>query len=363
MPTDPVHIIGAGPVGLLLACLLGQQGRQVFLYEKRRELPAASMAIGITPPSLEILHHLGLRHTFLARGVRIPAAQVFEDLTPVGALRFRSSETQILSLPQFGTVSLLREKLADFPTVHFQEGREIHPQDLSALPGWQIACDGWRSRLREAAGIPLRHKSYGVHFVMADFEDVEDLGPEARLYFSRSGAVESFPLPGRRRRWIAQVVPPAEPDLNTLFERGSQAAGIDLSRRRQTGPLCPFSPAWSLAATYVRDRLLLCGDAAHTMSPIGGQGMNTGFADAWMLAKVLQDPAPARLTAYTRERQRAFRTAARRVALGMHLGTRTGTAASRLRAHLLRTALHHPGFSNTLARTFAMRNLPHPLQS
>src|SRR5215207_6209411 len=55
-----VAIVGAGPVGLLLANLLGARGVRTLIIEKRREPQTSSMAIGITPPSLEILRCLGL---------------------------------------------------------------------------------------------------------------------------------------------------------------------------------------------------------------------------------------------------------------------------------------------------------------
>ncbi|MGA0369758.1 MAG: FAD-dependent oxidoreductase, partial [Kiritimatiellia bacterium] len=112
--------------------------------------------------------------------------------------------------------------------------------------------------------------------------------------------------------------------------------------------------------TFRRGNVFLCGDSGHVMSPIGGQGMNTGFGDAMMLSEILQHPDPAAQAAYTRERRRAFRIAARRAALGMWLGTRKGPAASLLRAWGLKTGLRAPWTQQTLVRSFSMRNLPHP---
>ncbi|MCC5847696.1 MAG: FAD-dependent monooxygenase [Verrucomicrobia bacterium] len=354
-----ITIVGAGPVGLVLACLLGKQGRAVTLYEKRVALPAASMAIGITPPSLDILEKIDLKAEFLHRGLLIPRAQVFESGKPCGTVDFRDSENEILSLPQFGTLKLLRQRLSKLKNVHLCEGVEMTPERLRTCKGWIIACDGADSSLRRHCGIPMRRHEYGVSFVMADFEDKEDLGDEARLYFSPRGAVESFPLPGGKRRWIVQRTQNAPPTLETLLQRVQAAAGFDLAGRAH-GNLYPFTPQRTLAKSFFHQQIILCGDAAHTMSPIGGQGMNTGFADAFLLSRILPDPSPQALQAYTRERQRAFRIAARRAAQGMWLGTRTGIPASRTRALLLKTALHQPRVRETLARTFAMRNLPQP---
>jgi len=354
-----ITIAGAGPVGLLLACLLGKRGEEVTLYEKRAGLPVASMAIGITPPSLDLLEKIDLKAAFLQRGVLIPRARVFESGKPCGTLDFRASENQILSLPQFGTLELLRLRLAEMKNVRLLEGVEMTPELLRTCRGSVIACDGADSFLRRHCGIPVTRRGYGVSFVMADFEDKEGLGAEARLYFSPRGAVESFPLPAGKRRWIAQRAGDAPPSLETLLHRVREAAGIDLAGRGH-GTRCPFTPQRTLAKTYFHEQIILCGDAAHTMSPIGGQGMNTGFADAFLLSTLLPDPGPQALRMYTRERRRAFRVAARRAAMGMWLGTRTGAAAGRARALLLKTALRQPRIQEALARTFAMRNLPQP---
>jgi 2-polyprenyl-6-methoxyphenol hydroxylase-like FAD-dependent oxidoreductase len=180
MTTPPLHIIGAGPVGLLLACLLGKRGERVNVYEKRMGLPPCSMAIGITPPSLDILEQVDLKAEFLRQGISIRRAQVFENHTCCGILDFRPSENEILSFPQFGTEQLLRQRLSEFPTVHLHEGVEITPDQLTSLCGWMIACDGADSPIRTHLGIPVRHTSYGHRFVMADFPDHENLGPDAR---------------------------------------------------------------------------------------------------------------------------------------------------------------------------------------
>src|SRR5438067_13837196 len=70
-PACDVAIIGGGPVGLLLANLLGARGLRIVICEKRTEAPSHSQAIGITPPSLEILAPLGFDEEFVRQGVRV----------------------------------------------------------------------------------------------------------------------------------------------------------------------------------------------------------------------------------------------------------------------------------------------------
>lgn len=350
-------VVGAGPVGSLLALLLCRGGREVTVWEKRAALPECSMAIGITPPSLEILDGLGLGVRFREAGVLIPRARVWEEGRGCGELEFRPSENRILSLPQFGTLRILHEALRTTPGVRFKYGEAFDLDRVGREEGWIFGCDGAKSGVRAQAGIPLRRRGYGLCFVMADVADGEVPSPDAWLFFSARGAVESFPLPGGRRRWIAQVGEGEVPDWAHVRARVREAAGVDLEDGVPSS-LWTFAPHWGLAERYGRGRVVLCGDAAHQMSPIGGQGMNTGFADAADLAGVFRDQGAGGVAAYTRRRQRAFRIAARRAAMGMWLGTRRGAVWSRVRGGLLRRALASGPVHRRLALTFAMRNLP-----
>lgn len=71
-----VAIVGAGPVGLLLANLLGARGVRTAVFDKRPSPGTGSMAIGITPPSLEILKRLALDEVFREAGVPVRHAEV-----------------------------------------------------------------------------------------------------------------------------------------------------------------------------------------------------------------------------------------------------------------------------------------------
>ncbi len=360
MSSGALHIVGAGPVGSMLACLLEQAGRDIHVWETRTSFPDCSMAIGITPPSLDLLDRIHLGDTFRQEGVLIPEARVYENGTEVGRLDFGSPPSSILSLPQMRTVQLLREAFQRIPHLQFHEGHSFPGLDSVPSADVVIACDGAKSTLRDQAGISFSPKPYPVRFVMADYPDHERWGPPARLYFSNSGALESFPLPETKRRWIAQLPPGTPPTHALLHERVYQACGVELSTRTHTD-LWPFTPQWGLAETYHRENLILCGDAAHVMSPIGGQGMNTGFADASHLAQILPDPSPEQLAAYTTSRSQAFRISARRAAWGMYLGSRTGNTWSGIRRRLVSGMLQYPASASFLVRTFSMRNLPAPV--
>ena len=392
-----VLIVGAGPTGLLLANLLGARGITVTILERKeppdRSVPETeqSRAIGVTPPSLEILSQVGLAEALVHCGVSIQRAvvhgrSVIGERAPLGELRFEGIHHRfpfILSGPQTRTQAILEEGLHRFPSVRVEYGREViryaeadgeisEAATVQCTDGtlWSgqycVVADGAHGTTALAAGIGRRGAPYRPWFTMGDYRDGSGLGAEAHLWFTVEGAVESFPLPEGRRRWIVQQERDVE---QTVLRR----TGYTLNRADRIRESW-FQPSWSEADTFHRNRIFLAGDAAHTMSPIGGQGMNTGFGDAEQLAITLETllnpeatsapgtqgarPATAATPElYTRTRRRASRAATRRAAAGMFVGTIRGGVASRVRNGAVRLILRGP-LRVLVARHFAMLTRP-----
>ena len=380
-----VLISGAGPVGLLLANLLGMANIRTLVLDKREVPLESSMAIGVTPPSLEILQRLDLDQTFINAGVPVRYAEVHESGSKLGRLDFHripSDYPFFLSIPQARTVEILRGNLARFSSVTIQDGREcvgveqdpggvrVSVREVGTGNASQaraellVGCDGHRSTVRAAAGLRVREKLYPQRFVMADFVDESGLGLEARLFFSPEASVESFPLPGQWRRWIVLANPAREATpLQYLIRTVDRLVGIDLDERGARF-VSTFGARRMTVDRYHAGRVVLAGDAAHVMSSIGGQGMNTGFADVELLAAllpgVLRDPAlrPRAFSTYERIRRRAFVVAANRAERGMWLGTLRGRVASGFRKHFIRDVLFRPPLRSRLAPHFAMLTIP-----
>jgi 2-polyprenyl-6-methoxyphenol hydroxylase-like FAD-dependent oxidoreductase len=337
------------------------------------------MAIGVMPPSLRIFEAIGLAAPLIQAGCAVRTAVVHDPDSTLGVVDFSSLPAPfpfILSLPQDDLMQLLATHLAAWPAVTLLDGceatavrqgpgsvtvdvRDLRDGTRRALgAAFAVACDGHDSAVRRLLGIPAAGKRYPVSFVMGDFPETTPWGSEAHLFFTPAGSLEAFPLPGGRRRWIALADGP-ERDGAALAGRTGAITGFRLRLEDEIWHSA-FTPERRLARAFFRNRVVLCGDAAHIMSPIGGQGMNTGFADAWVLARVLrrllatgESPEPS-FARYQAERCRAFRIAANRAGAGMWLGTRTGRVPSALRACLIRHVLLGFPLSRQLPRRFAM---------
>ncbi len=384
--TYDVVIAGAGPVGLLLANLLGRRGISCFLAEKRTAEPDWSRAIGVTPPSLAILKETGLHEQFIEGGVHVRHAYVHDDSGTAGRVNFHNIDPEfdyILAIPQSENMRILEDGLESCDNVVFRRGLTLTDADdqrdsvnaafvekasgqpMHVTAKWLIGCDGCDSTVRALSGIRHSRTAYASTFVMADYEDTTDWQDDAHLFFTRKGSLESFPLPGNARRWIA---------LNNKQQNGADADFLESQVMRLSGenvqakrrsPVFRFVPERLIVETFYRRRIILAGDAAHVISPIGGQGMNTGFADAEYLANIIPEllndetSATRLLHAYTFCRKRAAGYSRRRAASGMWIGTRTGPFLSALRSLLFRRLLLKTPLSKRLPAYFAMLTIPY----
>jgi 2-polyprenyl-6-methoxyphenol hydroxylase-like FAD-dependent oxidoreductase len=399
-----VVIGGGGPVGMFAACLLAVRGLDVEVLEQRTSPSMRSRAIGIHPPSLHALASIGVADAILARAVRIGDGEVHCDGRRLGRLSFEKAARRypfVVALPQYETEALLRARFDELSPGAFRGGVSVtdvrdrgdHIEVRAADGGtviarYVIAADGARSRMREAAGIGWRELGRPDTYLMADYPD-SGAGGEAGagaaggagargagdvagvaaaggspaatavLYFERGGVVESFPLPGNRRRWVAMT------DGLLADASSRDLAGVIRSRTRVDLPTSsdapsPFAVQQRLADRFVARRLVLIGDAAHEISPIGGQGMNLGWLDAVALVpaleQALREPEAAApvLARFDRRRRRAARMAARQAGFNMAMGRPAAGARLAVRNGLVRV-LALPPARAVLARAFTMR--------
>ncbi|UOQ87640.1 FAD-dependent monooxygenase [Agromyces endophyticus] len=377
-----VVVIGAGPVGLALACLLAMRGIGVTVLERATAASTRSRAFGVHTPGLGVLDRVGVGAAVRAESAPIGTGRVTCRGRVLGRMRFTEP---IRSLPQHRIEALLVDRLEQLAPGALRRGvaaaglRGVHGgvevrTETTAEVGSEIvrarlavAADGVRSPTRRLLGIGWTPRPGRARYVMADVSgggEVTDDDETAVLRFEPDGVVESFPLPGGHRRVVAWH-DGGDPDA-TAF--AALVAGRTGRRFETVGAPSSFTAAQHVATRFAHGRVALAGDAAHEVSPIGGQGMNLGWLDALALADAIErdlarPPGGRRrrfargpFARYGRRRRRAALRACRRAAFNMAMGAPAWGIPLAVRNAAIRL-LGVPPLRGLLAATFTMRGL------
>lgn len=299
-----VLIVGAGPVGLFLACECARRGLRFRIAERHARQSGHSKALAIFPRTLEIFDMAGLAGPFCAAANRVNAIRVANARRTLAQIPFVPDNTTypfIAMVPQDVTERLLVDALQRMGgAVEYQTAFVAAVQGTDSVsvtldrPGqsetlaarFVVGCDGARSAVRSALDLAFAGGEYEERFMLADIEsNTAFAADEMQLCPNREGPLAIFPMSATRRRIVAMVqdaegaVPTLAMTRRLLAERAP--AGIEARALHWSSY---FRIHHRRVARLREGRMFVAGDAAHIHSPFGGQGMNTGLQDVWNLA-------------------------------------------------------------------------------
>lgn len=373
-------VVGAGPVGLMVAAELRLAGVDVVVLERLAEPAPHPKALGLHARTLEQLAMRGLAGPFLSGGARIPAWHFGFLSEKVDLTRLDSPYPFLLAFPQHRTEAILAGRARELGAriVRGEAVTGLAPTGVSVRvgtegrsweAGWVVGADGAGSTVRKAAGIGFPGTDADTWAYLGDVR--ADAAPEPGYGVqNEKGALIVAPLPDGLRRFTG--FDPARQDpahrgltLDELEETVTRISGVDFGLRDPEW-LTTFGNATRVAADYRRGRVLLAGDSAHMHFPAGGVGLNLGLQDAmnlgWKLAAVVQGRAPdALLDTYGAERRPWGEDVAEHTLAQTALITATNPTGQALRALLSGLVRTLPDLSLLLARRLSALDVHYPV--
>lgn len=323
-----VALVGCGPVGALLANLLGAQGLSVLVLEKDAEVYPLPRAIHFDGEVMRVFETAGLRTEVDA--ISRPGLQGMHFNNAAGdTLLIRAGSTlqgphgcannHYFHQPELEQV--LRQGLRRWPQVRLLTRHEVtavHPQaggvalDVTDLATQRartvsarfvVGCDGARSLVRKAIGSGTL--DLGLHQPWLVFDvrlkaAVPTLPAYTVQHCDPARPMTVCNVVGNRRRWEIMLMPGDDPaelvQPATIWRLISRWIGPDQADIERA-VIYTFHSV--IAQGWRRDRLLLAGDSAHQTPPFLGQGLCAGVRDAanlaWKLHAVLRGGADASL--------------------------------------------------------------------
>ena len=341
---DRVLIIGAGPVGSVLALALRQQGVPILLIDQLAAPERDCRAASCHPPTIAILEELGLLEAGLEQGLVSPVFHYLDRVTGERVGRFALPEMQqppahayVLQWEQYKIADTVEAMLKADAGAQIERstrllGIEQDEDGVAAIveradgstdrleAAYLVGCDGGRSTVRKLSDIAFDGFTWPERFIKIDTRhDFTTLGPKIsnRNYFSDPDEwMNLFKARGEDGSGMWRAVSPTLPEQSDDELLSPEAIEARLQK------FCPkpgnyeivtvalYNVHQRIAETFNKGRVLLAGDAAHVNNPVGGMGMNGGIHDAMNLAAKLGDillrdaEALPLLDRYTRQRRK-----------------------------------------------------------
>src|SRR5579863_6830484 len=311
-------IAGAGPAGAILALLLARKGIPVMLLEEHMDFDRNFRGDTVHPSVLEILDEIGLADRLLqiehtrVHGIPVQTARGTITLADLRPLKTRFN--YIAMIPQARFLEFITGEAKRYPNFTLvmgarvekliEEDGYVHGVQYRGRDGWHevratltVGADGRFSRLRKLAGFePIKTSPpmdiLWFHLSRRDDDAFESLG-------ARFGKMRIAVLLDRGDYWQAGYVIPKGgyqtiragglEHFRQLFADTVPEFADRVGELKEWKQISVLSVESSRLKCWHRPGLLLIGDAAHVMSPIGGVGINYAIQDAVVAANILSE--------------------------------------------------------------------------
>lgn len=310
--TVDITVVGGGMVGAAAAVLLARLGWRVAVVESVRpesiaeSEPMDLRVSAISPASIQVLQQAGAWAAIQASG----RAKAYQELATweMSGCETRFAATDI-GRSELGFILenrlmqwALWQQLAALPNVTchcpasvtaltpHSHGVQIQLSDATILDSqWALAADGAHSSLRQLAGIGTTQWDYRQDCMLIHVSLAEEAPAETWQRFYPSGPRSFLPLAQKQASLVWYDSPAKIQELLRL-----SPAALCSAVRQAFPPLPEFQvqrrAAFPLTRRhtchYVQNRVIVLGDAAHTIHPLAGQGVNLGFQDVALLCRL-----------------------------------------------------------------------------
>ncbi|WP_394203091.1 FAD-dependent monooxygenase [Shewanella waksmanii] len=314
--TYDVAIVGGGMVGLATAIGLAMADMRVVVIDAGETQTLSGEArlrvSAINKASERLLNYLGAWHYVDEARAAPYSKMAVWDKDSLGKIGFDAdsmSEDHLGSIIENDNIcQALAKRASEFSNINHLENQRLSQLAFGEREAWLslesgdnlsaalvIGADGANSWVRGQCNIPMTFWDYGHHALVASIRTEIPHGDTARQVFLEGGPLAFLPLFESDLCSIVWSLPPerakqlldAEPQS---FERQLTAAFDGrLGYCQLASQLQAFPLRMRYARHFARHRLLLAGDAAHTIHPLAGQGVNLGFLDAGAIIETISE--------------------------------------------------------------------------
>ncbi|MCD5974544.1 2-octaprenyl-3-methyl-6-methoxy-1,4-benzoquinol hydroxylase [Pseudomonas quasicaspiana] len=312
-------IVGAGMVGSALALALQGSGLNVIVVDggalSVKPFDAQAMfeprVSALSAASQRILQRLGAWEGIASRRTSPYGEMQVWDGSGTGQIHFSAASVHADVLGHIVENRVVQDALLDrlhdcdiglLANARLEQMRRSGDDWLLTLADGRllraplvIAADGANSAVRRLTGTQTREWDYQHHAIVTSVRTSNPHRKTAWQRFTDNGPLAFLPLQREGEHWCSIVwsVTPKEAERLTALDDDTFCRELEQAFEGRLGPVLAVDPRVCVplrqrhAKRYVAEGLALIGDAAHTIHPLAGQGVNLGFLDAAVLAEVL----------------------------------------------------------------------------